>query len=136
MLEVSDVADRLPSDLSTGTKRSVAIARALAEDPDAILYDEPTTMVDPVMAAHTTALIVKLKQTLHKTSIVVTHDTHLAEEACRPGHFSARLPRVFFGTWAGNLKTLWSPLLQKLHASKMLSDSCAGRHRVRLLQPP
>ena len=49
MLEVSDFADRLPSDLSTGTKRSVAIARALAESPDAILYDEPTTMVDPIM---------------------------------------------------------------------------------------
>ena len=45
--------DKLPSELSTGTKRAVAIARALAQDPEAILYDEPTTMVDPLMAAHT-----------------------------------------------------------------------------------
>src|SRR3984957_5930614 len=46
-LEVADVADKLPSELSTGMKRAVAIARALAQDPEAILYDEPTTMVDP-----------------------------------------------------------------------------------------
>src|SRR5579863_5309922 len=52
MLEVSDAAEKLPSELSTGLKRAVAIARALAQDPEAILYDEPTTMVDPLMAAH------------------------------------------------------------------------------------
>ncbi len=58
----------------------MAIARALAMDPEAIFYDEPTTMVDPIMAAQVSDLILKLKQTLHKTSIVVTHDTHLAEK--------------------------------------------------------
>src|SRR6202790_2909558 len=52
-LKVTAVADKLPSELSTGMKRAVAIARALAQDPEAILYDEPTTMVDPLMAAHT-----------------------------------------------------------------------------------
>ena len=57
MLEVAEFADRLPSDLSTGMKRAVAIARALAEEPEAILYDEPTTMVDPLMAAHVSELI-------------------------------------------------------------------------------
>ena len=81
MLEVSQFADLLPSDLSTGTKRSVAIARALADEPDAILYDEPTTMVDPLMAAHIIELIVRLKKTLHKTAIVVTHDTHLGKRS-------------------------------------------------------
>jgi phospholipid/cholesterol/gamma-HCH transport system ATP-binding protein len=99
MLEVSGVADRLPSDLSTGTKRSVAIARALAEDPDAILYDEPTTMVDALMAAHTTSLILKLKQTLHKTSIVVTHDTHLAKKLADRIIFLQEGRVGFFGTW-------------------------------------
>ena len=80
MLEVTDVADKLPSELSTGTKRAVAIARALAQDPEAILYDEPTTMVDPLMAAHTGDLILRLKEKFHKTSVVVTHDTHLAKK--------------------------------------------------------
>jgi len=79
MLEVDDVLDKLPSELSTGTKRAVAIARALAQNPEAILYDEPTTMVDPIMAGHMGDLILRLKETFRKTSIVVTHDTHLAK---------------------------------------------------------
>ena len=80
MLEIGDVLDRLPSELSTGTKRAVAIARALAQDPEAILYDEPTTMVDPLMAAYMSNLILKLKRAMHKTSVVVTHDTHLGKK--------------------------------------------------------
>jgi phospholipid/cholesterol/gamma-HCH transport system ATP-binding protein len=98
-LEVGEFADRLPADLPTGTKRTVAIARALAEDPEAILYDEPTTMVDPLMAAHVSDLILKLKQTLHKTSIVVTHDTHLAKKLADRVIFLNECRVAFFGTW-------------------------------------
>ncbi len=50
MVGVREMRDLLPSDLSTGMKRSVAIARALSSQPEAVLYDEPTTMVDPLMA--------------------------------------------------------------------------------------
>lgn len=98
-LELQEFADRLPSDLSTGTKRAVAIARALAEEPDAILYDEPTTMVDPLMAAHMSDLIAKLKAKLHKTSIVVTHDTHLAKKLADRIIFLQEGRLGFFGTW-------------------------------------
>jgi phospholipid/cholesterol/gamma-HCH transport system ATP-binding protein len=99
MLEVSDQLDRLPSELSTGMKRNVAIARALAQDPEAILYDEPTTMVDPLMATHTGDLILKLKETLHKTSIVVTHDTHLAKKLADSVIFLQEGRVSFFGPW-------------------------------------
>jgi phospholipid/cholesterol/gamma-HCH transport system ATP-binding protein len=99
MLEVSEFRDRLPADLSTGTKRAVAIARALALNPEAILYDEPTTMVDPLMAAHISDLILKLKETLHKTSIVVTHDTHLAKKLADRIIFLQDGRVTFFGTW-------------------------------------
>jgi len=99
MLNLTEYADKLPSDLSMGTKRSVAIARALAEDPQAILYDEPTTMVDPLMAAHMSDLIVKLKKTLHKTSIVVTHDTHLGKKLADRVIFLQEGRVGFFGTW-------------------------------------
>ncbi len=96
MLEVRDLLDKLPSELSTGTKRAVAIARALAQDPEAILYDEPTTMVDPLAAAHTGDLILKLKEKFHKTAVVVTHDTHLGKEIGRPPGVSAgRAGRIF-----------------------------------------
>ncbi len=100
MLEVTEFADRLPSELSTGTKRAVAIARALAQDPEAILYDEPTTMVDPLMAAHVDALIRKLKDAFHKTSVVVTHDTHLAKKLADHVVFLHEGRVAFFGPWA------------------------------------
>lgn len=105
MLEVGQFADRLPADLSTGTKRAVAIARALAEDPEGILYDEPTTMVDPLMAAHISDLILKLKKRFQKTSIVVTHDTHLAKKLADRVIFLQEGRVSFFGTWAELEKT-------------------------------
>jgi phospholipid/cholesterol/gamma-HCH transport system ATP-binding protein len=101
MLEVTDVLDKLPSELSTGTKRAVAIARALAQDPDAILYDEPTTMVDPLMAKHTGDLILRLKEKFHKTSVVVTHDTHLAKKLADRIVFLHEGRVAYFGPWAG-----------------------------------
>jgi len=101
MLEVTEFLDKLPSELSTGTKRAVAIARALAQDPEAILYDEPTTMVDPLMAAHTGDLILKLKETLHKTSVVVTHDTHLGKKLADRLVFLHEGRVGYFGPWSG-----------------------------------
>jgi phospholipid/cholesterol/gamma-HCH transport system ATP-binding protein len=101
MLEVTEFLDKIPSELSTGTKRAVAIARALAQEPEAILYDEPTTMVDPLMAAHTSDLIVKLKETLHKTSVVVTHDTHLGKKLADRLVFLHEGHVGYFGPWSG-----------------------------------
>lgn len=98
MLEVKEFADSLPGDLSTGTKRAVAIARALAQDPEAILYDEPTTMVDPLMSGHIGDLILKLKEKFHKTSVVVTHDTHLARKVADRLIFLHQGRAAFFGT--------------------------------------
>jgi len=100
MLEVIEFADKLPAELSTGTKRAVAIARALAQDPEAILFDEPTTMVDPLMAAHTGDLILKLKEKFRKTSVVVTHDTHLAKKLADRVVFLHEGRVAFFGPWA------------------------------------
>ena len=74
LVEIEDIANLLPSELSTGIKRSVAIARALAAEPQAILYDEPTTMVDPLMSQTINNLIRKMQKQLHMTQIVVTHD--------------------------------------------------------------
>ncbi len=100
-LEVTGVVDTLPSELSTGMKRAVAIARALAQDPEAILYDEPTTMVDPLMAVHTGNLILRLKEKFRKTSVVVTHDTHLAKKLADRVVFLHEGRVAYFGPWAG-----------------------------------
>ena len=74
LVEVEDVADLMPSELSTGMKRAVAIARALAAQPKAILYDEPTTMVDPLMSQTINNLIRKMQRQMGLTQMVVTHD--------------------------------------------------------------
>ena len=74
LVEIEDLADLLPSELITGMKRAVAIARALAVEPKAILYDEPTTMVDPLMSQTINTLIRKMQKQLGMTQIVVTHD--------------------------------------------------------------
>ena len=100
LLEVDTVLDKLPGELSTGMRRAVSIARALAQNPEAILYDEPTTMVDPIMAAHMGDLILRLKGAFHKTSIVVTHDTHLAKKLADVVVFLQDGKVTFFGPWA------------------------------------
>jgi phospholipid/cholesterol/gamma-HCH transport system ATP-binding protein len=98
MVNVGEYRDQLPSGLSTGMKRSVAIARALAAQPEAILYDEPTTMVDPLTAHLLGDLIKKLKYQLKLTSIVVTHDMALAKKIADRIVFLHEAQVVFFGT--------------------------------------
>ncbi len=77
MVDIAQARDSYPADLSTGYKRAVAIARALAAQPQCILYDEPTTMVDPIMSDHLGDLMLRLKRQLKLTSVVVTHDLDL-----------------------------------------------------------
>lgn len=100
VLEVDAVLEKLPGELSTGMRRAVAIARALAQNPEAILYDEPTTMVDPIMAAHMGDLIARLKQAFHKTSVVVTHDTHLAKKLADKVVFLQDGKSTVFESWS------------------------------------
>jgi phospholipid/cholesterol/gamma-HCH transport system ATP-binding protein len=97
MVGVQQYREMLPSDLSTGMKRSVAIARALASQPEGVLYDEPTTMVDPLMAQLLGDLIKKLKFQLKLTSIVVTHDMRLAKKLADRVIFLHEAKRLFFG---------------------------------------
>lgn len=100
MVGVGHMRDLLPSDLSTGMKRSVAIARALAAQPECVLYDEPTTMVDPLMAQLLGDLIKRLKIQLHLTSVVVTHDMRLAKKLADRIVFLSDAKAIFVGTYA------------------------------------
>jgi phospholipid/cholesterol/gamma-HCH transport system ATP-binding protein len=77
MVDILEAKGTYPADLSTGYRRAVAIARALAAQPQCILYDEPTTMVDPIMSDHLSDLMLRLKRQLSLTSVVVTHDLDL-----------------------------------------------------------
>jgi phospholipid/cholesterol/gamma-HCH transport system ATP-binding protein len=112
MVGVQEMRDQLPSDLSTGMKRSVAIARALAARPECVLYDEPTTMVDPLMAQLLGDLIKRLKIQLNLTSIVVTHDMRLAEKLAERVMFLHEGKAIFFGTYA-EMKKCAEPIIQE-----------------------
>jgi phospholipid/cholesterol/gamma-HCH transport system ATP-binding protein len=101
MVGAEDVADGLPASLSTGRKRAVAIARALAAQPDVVLYDEPTTMVDPIIARRLGNLIQRLKRQLGFTSIVVTHDMRFAERLADTVLFLHLGRATYFGPLSG-----------------------------------
>lgn len=73
-----DVAKLNPSELSGGMKKRVSLARVLAVEPEVILYDEPTTGLDPIMSDIISDLIIDLKAKLGVTSVVITHDMHSA----------------------------------------------------------
>jgi phospholipid/cholesterol/gamma-HCH transport system ATP-binding protein len=97
LVGAEDVVDQFPSSLSTGRKRAVAMARALAAQPEIVLYDEPTTMVDPIIARRLGGLIQRLKHQLGFTSIVVTHDTRFAEGLADTVLFLDQGRASFFG---------------------------------------
>ena len=85
---LKDLIDRLPSELSGGQKRRVAIARAMATEPNLLLFDDPTSGLDPIIATTVNDEIVKLRDLQHVTSIVVTHQIR---DAFYVAHHEARL---------------------------------------------
>jgi phospholipid/cholesterol/gamma-HCH transport system ATP-binding protein len=100
MVGVREYKDSFPTDLSTGYKRAVAIARALAAQPQCILYDEPTTMVDPIMSQRLSDLMLSLKEKLHLTAVVVTHDLALMRKVADRVVFLHDGDVIFFGPTA------------------------------------
>jgi phospholipid/cholesterol/gamma-HCH transport system ATP-binding protein len=78
MVGLPQVRKKMPAELSGGQRKRVALARAIAMEPRLILYDEPTTGLDPVRSDVINELILKMQHELKVTSVVVTHDMHSA----------------------------------------------------------
>jgi phospholipid/cholesterol/gamma-HCH transport system ATP-binding protein len=98
MVGLEGVGDKVPAELSGGMKKRVGFARAIAMNPQCVLYDEPTTGLDPIMADVINNLIIKLSSELKITSVVVTHDL---ASAYKVGHRIAMLHHgavIFEGT--------------------------------------
>jgi phospholipid/cholesterol/gamma-HCH transport system ATP-binding protein len=74
MVGLVGIEDLMPSDLSGGMRKRVGLARAIAMNPEILLYDEPTTGIDPIMADVINELIIEMKKELKVTSIAITHD--------------------------------------------------------------
>ncbi|MBL0319834.1 MAG: ATP-binding cassette domain-containing protein [Alphaproteobacteria bacterium] len=98
----ADVSRLYPSELSGGMQKRVALARAICMNPDIILFDEPTTGLDPIMAAIINELIVKCSEELGATTITITHDMHSAKA------IADDVAMLYQGTliWTGAVDTL------------------------------
>jgi phospholipid/cholesterol/gamma-HCH transport system ATP-binding protein len=112
MVGLKETGGKMPGELSGGQKKRVALARAIALDPKVILYDEPTTGLDPIRADIINELILKLQRELQVTSIVVTHDM---QSALKVGDRIVMLRQgkiVFDGTPA-DIRTSQDPIVRR-----------------------
>lgn len=98
------IEDLKPAELSGGMKKRVGLARAIVMDPKYILYDEPTTGLDPIMAANIDKLIIELSDKLNVTSIVVTHDMQSVEKVA-DRVVMLHTGRIIFSGTVNELKT-------------------------------
>jgi phospholipid/cholesterol/gamma-HCH transport system ATP-binding protein len=114
-VDLGHVQDEYPGALATGYKRAVAIARALAAHPECILYDEPTTMVDPIMSEHLSRLMRRLKRDMHLTAVVVTHDLDLMRKVADTVMFLYKGEAIYFGP-LDQLETCKHPHVQQFLA--------------------
>jgi phospholipid/cholesterol/gamma-HCH transport system ATP-binding protein len=78
-VSLGDAIDKMPAELSGGMKKRIGLARTIITEPKLILYDEPTTGLDPITSKEISHLIVELQKDLHTTSITVTHDLNCAK---------------------------------------------------------
>jgi phospholipid/cholesterol/gamma-HCH transport system ATP-binding protein len=128
LVGADDVSDLFPASLSTGRKRAVAMARALAAQPEVVLYDEPTTMVDPIIARRLGDLIKRLKQQLGFTSIVVTHDMRFAKRLADTVLFLDQGIASYFGPLAGFMQSQNEQIRQFLKLDEYVLPANGGNH--------
>ncbi|MGQ3684889.1 MAG: ABC transporter ATP-binding protein [Candidatus Loosdrechtia sp.] len=105
LVGLAGIENKMPDELSGGMKKRVGLARAIATDPDIILYDEPTTGLDPITAQRINDLIIDLQKKLGITSIVVTHDLHCVKTVSNRIAMLYNGEIVAIGTWNELVKT-------------------------------
>lgn len=118
------IEDKLPSDLSGGMKKRVALARSMALDPEVVLFDEPTTGLDPMTSATIGNLIRATQRDLHATAVIVTHDIALARLTGDRLAFLDKGRFTFVGTW-DDADTAANPLLAGFLAGRTENDDGA-----------
>ncbi|MBI1371247.1 MAG: ATP-binding cassette domain-containing protein [Phycisphaera sp.] len=121
LMDMSGNEAKMPAELSGGQKKRIALARAIALKPRVILYDEPTTGLDPIRADEINLLIARLQRELNVTSIVVTHDMHSAYE------IADRIVMLYDGVFVAD----GTPDEIKAWDDKHVQDFITGRSELR-----
>jgi phospholipid/cholesterol/gamma-HCH transport system ATP-binding protein len=111
MVGLEGTENLMPSDLSGGMKKRAALARLIVYRPKILLYDEPTTGLDPITAMQINELIIQIQEELHATSVVVTHDL------CSAFHVADRIAfshdgKILYIATIGEFKKIDDPLVQ------------------------
>jgi phospholipid/cholesterol/gamma-HCH transport system ATP-binding protein len=119
-VNLSGIEKKMPSALSGGMKKRVALARSLALEPEVVLYDEPTTGLDPMTSATIAHLIQTTNDNLGVTSVVVTHDIPLAKRVADRIAFLEAGRFRFIGTFEEAIRS----------GDQLLLDFLAGREEV------
>ncbi len=115
--------NKKPQELSGGMKKRVAIARAISLDPEYIIYDEPTTGLDPIMCEKMNDLMLHLKEKLDKTTLMVTHDLNSAFKVTDRIAMLSKGEIVFDGTPKEALKTKNNYMKQFIESSSLPSGN-------------
>ncbi len=117
LVGLSDIDKKIPAELSGGQRKRVALARAIALDPEIILYDEPTTGLDPVRVHAVDEMILHAAHTLNVTSIVISHDMQAVFE------IADRVAMLF----DGKIHVCVTPAELRVHPSEVVQSFIAGR---------
>ncbi|MBN2572478.1 MAG: ABC transporter ATP-binding protein [Ignavibacteriales bacterium] len=121
LVGLEDAIYKMPSELSGGMRKRIGLARSIITDPKLILYDEPTTGLDPITSKEISELILNLQKQLNMTSIVVTHDLICAEIIADRVIF-LRDGKIAYQGALEELKTIQDPFLQNFFSNKLLNE--------------
>jgi phospholipid/cholesterol/gamma-HCH transport system ATP-binding protein len=125
MVGLQDAGSKMPADLSGGQRKRIALARAIVLEPKVILYDEPTTGLDPIRADVINELIIKLQREMRMTSIVVTHDLVSAFKVADYMVMMHEGQIIFRGT-PQELRGSDDPVVQRFLRGEASADELAG----------
>lgn len=121
LVSLEEAIDKMPSELSGGMRKRIGLARSIITDPELMLYDEPTTGLDPITSKEISELILNLQKQLKMTSIVVTHDLICAEIIADRAIFLRKGKIAHEGT-IDDLTSSQDPFLKNFFSTKLIKD--------------
>ncbi len=121
LVSLTEAIDKMPSELSGGMRKRIGLARSIITDPKLMLYDEPTTGLDPISTKEISELIIRLQKQLNMTSIAVTHDLVCAEIISDRTIFLDKGKIIFEGT-IKELKHSNNPMLINFISNELISE--------------